>query len=337
MKIINSAEFHIAEPTAAAIGKFDGIHLGHQKLLRVLLQAKELGLAAAVFTFVPSPAVFFGRGRTVHELSTREEKRRCFAALGVDYLIEFPLNAGTAATEPEEYIRRYLVEQMNVRYLVAGNDISFGAGGRGNFALLDRLSDRYSYLTQQVDKLRIEGVAVSSTYIRELIQEGRMEEAAKFLGGPYSVLGEIVRGNQIGRTIGIPTLNQVPEEGKLLPPFGVYYSEVVFRDAGTENEPEPAGAGMRPEDGAPAGERRYYGMTNIGIKPTIREGKRPGERPPVTVETYLYDFDGDVYGRTAECRLLGFRRPERHFASLEALRETMDADIEAGEKFHAGH
>lgn len=319
MKIINSAEFHITEPTAAAIGKFDGVHLGHQKLLRVLLQAKELGLAAAVFTFVPSPAVFFGRGRTVHELSTREEKRRLFSALGVDYLIEFPLNAETAATEPEEYIRRYLVEQMNARYLVAGNDLSFGAGGRGNFALLDRLADRYSYLTQQVDKLRIGGVAVSSTYIRELIQEGRMEEAAEFLGGPYSVLGEIVRGNQIGRTIGIPTLNQIPEEEKLLPPFGVYYSEVIFRDAD------------------PAGERRYYGMTNIGIKPTIREGKRPGERPPVTVETYLYDFEGDVYGKTAECRLLGFRRPERHFASLEALRETMDADIEAGKNYHAEH
>lgn len=334
MQIIHSTEFHIPEPAAVAIGKFDGLHAGHRKLLDALMQARDLGLATAVFTFDPSPMVFFGGGEAC-ELSTREEKRRSFAALGIDYLIEFPLNAETAAIEPEEYIRRYLSEQMNARYIVAGGDLSFGAGGKGDFALLDRLSDRYSYLTHQVDKLRIDGVTVSSTVIREMVREGRMEEAARFLGGPYPILGQIVHGRQIGRSLGIPTINQLPESSKLLPPFGVYYSELRFEEpAADEDGDADAAADSRGKDTGAAVRPVYRGMTNIGVNPTIQAEQNPGGEPLVKVETYLYDFDGDVYGETAELRLLRFRRPERRFDSMETLKETMDADIAEGRRFH---
>ena len=314
MQIISgTTQFQIPEETATAIGKFDGVHLGHQKILEMVFRQREKGRRTAVFTFDPSPAVFFSkRGEEVRELSTREEKRRLFAGMGVDYLIEFPMNEKTAGTEPEDFVRRILFGQMHARYIAAGDDLSFGAGGRGNFTLVRQLGASLGFEAEQVSKVRIDGVVVSSTYIRVLVERGEMERASRFLGRPYQILGTVRHGNQIGRTIGIPTLNQFPEEGKLLPPFGVYYSDVLL-------------------DG-----RIYHGMTNIGVKPTIREGKVPGKQPAVTVETYLYDFDGDVYGEKVLTSLYTFRRSERKFASLSDLKAQMQRDIEAGREFHRG-
>jgi riboflavin kinase/FMN adenylyltransferase len=153
-----------------------------------------------------------------------------------------------------------------------------------------------------------------------------MEEAEEFLGTPYSVLGEIVHGNEIGRTLGIPTLNQVPTANKLLPPFGVYYSDVTFikstGDAGND--------AFTRYGGTETAGRTFHGMTNIGVKPTIKKELAPGQKPAVTVETYLYDFDDDVYGETALVKLHTFRRPEKKFDSIDELKAVMSSDIEAG-------
>lgn len=327
MEIISGkTQFQIPVKTAVAIGKFDGVHLGHRRLIEALMRKKAQGLAAAIFTFDPSPAVFFAPDGYVRELSTKEEKRLLFGSIGIDYLVEFPLTWETASTEPETFVKKYLASQMNAGHIVAGDDLSFGRGGAGNFVLLDSMSDDLGFTTEEISKVRKNGIVISSSYVRELVEAGRMEEAEEFLGTPYSVLGEIVHGNEIGRTLGIPTLNQVPTANKLLPPFGVYYSDVTFikstGDAGND--------AFTRYSGTETAGRTFHGMTNIGVKPTIKKELAPGQKPAVTVETYLYDFDDDVYGETALVKLHTFRRPEKKFDSIDELKAVMSSDIEAG-------
>lgn len=304
MRIISgTTQFKIEEGTAVAIGKFDGLHLGHRRLLEEILRQKEDGLKAAVFTFDPSPEVFFGMNPS-RELSTNEEKRALFREIGIDILVEFPFNRMTAATPPEDFVVDILCRRMNARFVAAGTDLSFGAMGRGNFALMSSLARHLGFEARKIDKIERNGKVISSTLIRRLVEEGNMEEAAACLGAPYRITGKIVHGRALGRRIGIPTLNQLPPPDKLLPPFGVYYSEVKA-------------------DG-----RVYKGMTNIGTKPTVTD------EHVVTVETYLYDFEGDLYGETAEVGLLTYRRPEKRFSGVMELRKTMEEDILAGKIYH---
>ncbi|MDD5940400.1 MAG: riboflavin biosynthesis protein RibF [Lachnospiraceae bacterium] len=311
MKIIeNKEQFTIDESTAVAIGKFDGVHLGHRALLKEILDQKKEGLKSAVLTFSPLPEVFF-RTLPDKELSTKEEKRRLFASIGIDYLVEFPFNRKTAGMPSDRFISDILVRDMHAAYIAAGTDLSFGSRGAGNFALLDYLSDRYGYQTKMIRKVELDGKVISSTLVRSLVSEGRMEEAHRALGAPYSVLGRVLHGQALGRRIAIPTVNQIPEPEKLLPPFGVYFSRVHI--------------------GSGAQEKIYDGMTNIGVKPTVESDGR------VTVETHLYDFSGDLYGQTIVTDLLTFRRPEQRFSGVEELKTAMERDLQAGRAYFDAH
>ena len=302
MRIIeNTTEFHLENKSAVALGKFDGIHLGHRRLLERVLEQKSQGLRTVVFTFDTSAASFFG-GET-KELSTREEKRAVFSRLGIDVLIEFPLNRGTAATEPAEFVARYLAEQMQTAYLCAGPDISFGKGGAGDYKLLSVYAGTCGYQVELIDKVRVDGEEVSSTRVRQAVREGDMEKVSAMLGAPYCVSGKVVHGRQLGRKLGMPTANILPDVRKLLPPNGVYYSRARLGDA------------------------VYRGISNVGCKPTVSDEKIMG------VETYLYDFSGEVYDRDMTVELLAFRRAERTFESVEALRRQIEADVEAGRSF----
>lgn len=299
--IANTTEFQLDRPGAVAIGKFDGIHLGHQKLIQKIIEQKAKGYLATVFTFDTSAAAFFGGEEK--ELTTRAEKRIVFEKMGVDVLIEFPLNRETAATEPVEFVQRYLVSQMQAAYICAGSDLSFGRRGAGNYELLQQYADGYGYQVELIDKVRIDGEEVSSTRVREAVRTGQMEAAARMLGTPYSVSGSVEHGRRLGRTIGMPTANLLPEQDKLLPPNGVYYSKVLM------------------------GDRIYRSITNIGCKPTVSENHIMG------VETYLYDFTGDIYGKDITVQLLAFRRPEMKFDGVDSLKEQMQKDIAAGQIF----
>lgn len=306
MRIVTNLEEYTPEgECAAAIGKFDGVHLGHRRLLSEILREKAAGRKALVFTFDPSPEVFFGHGPE-KELSTREEKHRLFEQLGIDVVVEFPFTQETAKMPPEAFVRDILCRRLHAALVAAGTDLSFGESGRGDFALLKSLSSRYHYTARQIEKVQYRGVPISSTLIRGLVAQGRMEEVEACLGAPYTVLGTVQHGNEIGRTIDIPTINQLPEEAKLLPPFGVYYSAVRV-------------------DG-----RLYAGMTNIGIKPTIREKAKR-----VTVETHLYDFAGNLYGKLLGVSLLTYRRPERKFSGIDELKKAMESDLAAGREYFA--
>lgn len=306
MQIIErETDFQLDRPSAVAIGKFDGVHRGHQSLLRHVLEQREKGLQAVVFTFDPSPAALFS-GESLPELTTKREKRTLFRELGIDVLIEFPLNFTTAAMEPETFVEKILAERMKTAYIAAGEDLSFGNKGKGDAALLQKMAGKFGYRTEIIEKVCLEGVEISSSYVREVIKAGDMERAERLIGEAYSVSGIVAHGKKLGRRLGMPTVNLLPEREKLLPPYGVYFSEVSV------------------------GERVYKGITNIGCKPTVNDEKQTG------VETYLYDFAQDIYGREITVRLFSFLRPERKFASVEELKKQMAADIARGRYYVHG-
>ena len=313
MKIIeNTTKFQIEEPTAVAIGKFDGFHLGHQKLLRQLETQKSRGLKSVVFTFVPSPAAYFSSA-PIQELSTVAEKRRIFAQAGVDYLVEFPFVQEVADMEPEVFVEEVLVGMLHARCVVAGDDVSFGRLGAGGRVLLEKMAKKNEYYVVIIDKVLYNNNEVSSTFVRKAVKEGDMELVSVLLGVPYHVGGEIIHGKKLGRTLGMPTVNLLPSKEKLLPPKGVYYSYVYLH---SEKE-----------------SRSYHGrqlpsITNIGTKPTVNDQERMG------VETYIYDFNADVYGEYMDVYLLAYKRPEMRFDGVDSLKAQMQADIAAGRQYH---
>ena len=298
MEIISQTmEFKIEEHTAIAIGKFDGIHRGHRRLLQEIFRAKALGLKTAVFTFDPSPAVFL-RGTQVRELMTREEKRAQFAQMGVDYLVEYPFNSETAAVAPDDYVNHFLLQKMNASFIAAGEDVSYGHKGAGDAKLLQTIAGEHGVQVCIIPKLSYNGREISSTYVREAVQAGNMELAEALMGQPFLVQGIVERGNQIGRTIGMPTVNVHPPMQKITPPNGVYFTTVRH------------------------GDRTYYGVTNVGFKPTVEQRRRLG------VETFLFDFHEDIYDQEITVFLHHFKRPEMKFDSLGALQAAIAQNVE---------
>ena len=297
--------FKLDGASAVAIGKFDGIHAGHYRLIDEILRQKKNGLQAVIFTFFPSATVFFG-GEEAKELTTREEKREIFEQMGIDVLVEFPLNPQTAATAPVDFVKHILLGMMNMKFLAAGEDVSFGKGGKGNRALLEEMAEEYDFSVKIIEKIFDHGKEISSTYVREEILKGNMERASELLSRNYSMEGIVENGMHLGRKMGFPTVNLYPPEEKLMPPYGVYYSDVFC-------------------DGC-----MYHGITNIGVKPTVQQTK------VVNAETYLYDFDRDIYGKKIQLELLKFKRPEQKFRDLAALQKQLRQDVEDGKQWFEG-
>lgn len=326
--IADSLDFQLNRETAIAIGKFDGVHVGHRRLLEEILGKKKDGLEACVFTFDVSPAVLFGfsDGKV---LTSREEKRRIFEEMGIDVLVEFPMTLQTAAIEAEEFARKYLSGALCGRFIAAGEDLSFGRHGKGDAKLLCSLSEELAFDVKTIQKVEIDGTPVSSTYVRSLVEAGRMEEVTRFLGESYCIDGKVLHGRHLGHELGFPTINLLPSEDKLLPPFGVYASKVRV------------------------GGKLYPAITNIGLKPTVNEARAdatlPREKPQASlgqestalpqangvqkptahagVETHLFDYDGDLYGQEVQVYLHRFTRPEIKFESLDALKNQIAQDI----------
>ena len=296
MKYIrNTVDFQIEEDTVISLGKFDGIHRGHELLMERLAEKKREGLKAAIFTFDIPP-----RRNVQHVeakvLTTNEEKMHIFEEMGIDYLIECPFTEEVMHMEPEDFIRM-LVERLHVKCIVAGEDFRFGHNRRGDYRMLQEYAGKLGYEALILKKMKEDARDISSTFVREEIAAGNIEKANHLLGYRYFVKGMVKHGNQIGRTIGIPTINLIPPEEKLLPPFGVYVSEVAI------------------------GEERYQGVTNVGCNPT-KEGNNP-----VGVETYLLDFHENVYDRIVTVEFISKIRAEHKFENIEALKEQMENDI----------
>lgn len=294
-RICGTTQFYISEKTAVAIGKFDGVHLGHQKLIQELLEQKKNGMKACVFTFDPSPGELFGfsDGR---ELSTLEEKRKLLEELGVDILIEYPLTRESAAIDPKDFVTEILVKQMHTAFIAAGEDLSFGKDGKGDWKLLQQMGPACGFLVKQIEKVKLGEREISSTYVRGLLEQGEVELVQEALGRPFSFSGEVVHGRRLGRTLGFPTANLQIDGKKLLPPYGVYATKVWV-------------------DG-----KAYSAISNVGEKPTVSNERVPN------LESYLYDFEEDIYGKNILVELLHYRRPEMHFESVDELREQLEKD-----------
>lgn len=298
-------QFHIDEPTVLTIGKFDGLHRGHEKLLAQLLKKREKGLKTVVFTFdIPPKTLTDGEGQRL--LSTNREKQALFAECGIDYLVLCPFTPEVMCMEPEDFVER-IVTNLNVKSIVVGEDCRFGHQRRGDHRLLAELAGQYGYELKVVEKLKFGGRDISSTYIREEITKGNMEVAAQLLGHPYSIDGIVETGNQIGRTIGIPTANIEAEPVKLLPPFGVYAATIDIRG------------------------ECYYGIANIGRKPTIKP--KEGDRNPVGVEMHILHFHEDIYREPVRISFHVYERPEIRFDSISDLQVQIKKDIVFSERY----
>lgn len=296
MKIINDTlDFAIPEQSAVTLGKFDGIHKGHQKLIGKIVEKKVNGLKSVVFTFGQMPGtVFHGKGRTI---LTRKERQKHLEKLGVDYMIECPFVPEIIQMEPETFVEEILVNQLQVKYVAVGPDFRFGHERRGSVSLLKKLASVYDYEVEVFEKERLEDKVISSTYVRHMLETGEMETVKKLLGYPYYVSGTVVHGHAIGRTIGIPTINLIPDDEKMLPPNGVYLTKTIIDDV------------------------EYLGITNIGVKPTISGEETKG------IETHLFDYEGDLYDRELLVEFFDFVRPEKKFDSLEELKQQLIKDV----------
>ncbi len=301
MQYINDSEFHLKN-AAVALGKFEGLHRGHQLLFDAIKEQEHKGQKSVVFTFDMPPRASLLGDTDYRQIFTREERRIILEDMQMDVLIEHPFTKTFAAQSPENFVKNVLVEKVGAKTIVVGKDFRFGKNRTGDVELLSALSSRYGYDLIVVKKLKTDLEDVSSSRIRGHIEKGEMKEAERLLGRPYAIWGRVVHGQAFGRTISIPTANVPTQKNKLLPPNGVYVSRIHIKD-----DPQP-----------------YYGITNLGVKPTVEEGGATG------VETNLFDFHGDLYDKNIKVELLHYHRPEMRFPSLEMLRQQMEKDIAFG-------
>ena len=241
--------------------------------------------------------------KEVNLIYTEEEKKNLLEHMGMDVLVSYPFDKASLSMEPEDFVRDILIEKLDAKVIVVGSDFRFGHNRRGDVKLLEELSLKYGYQLQVFEKVTMEGDIVSSTRIRSELSKGKMELAARLLGEPYSITGEVVHGRKLGRTIGMPTINMALPKEKLLPPNGVYASITEI-------------------DG-----KEYQGVTNIGVKPTV------GAEEERLAETYIFDYRGDLYGRVLKVSLYAYERPEKKFASVEELKQQMERDKEFGKGY----
>lgn len=303
MEYIKGLDYRINEPVVLSIGKFDGLHRGHEKLMGEIARKKKEGLKAVVFTFdIPPKKEVLQKETTV--LTTNAERMHLFEQIGIDYLIECPFTEEIMHMPAENFLEM-IVERFSVKCIVAGTDCHFGYQRKGDYIMLQNMSKELGYEAIIIEKMQYHGEDISSTFIRKEVEQGNMELVNELLGYSYFVKGEIVHGNEIGRTIGIPTANIQPDKDKLLPPYGVYIVEVKLDEDDTI----------------------YQGITNIGVKPTI------AGIYPIGVETYIYDFSKDIYGKHMTVSFLKRVRPEIKFSNIEELKEQMDKDLKYGEDY----
>lgn len=281
--------------TAAALGLFDGVHLGHRAVLGTAAEQGKNGLVPCAFTFPPESAA--NKGAAGYIYSEYEKNFILEHDLGIKRVFS-PRFADICGMDGETFAQEILCGEMNAAFVCCGNDFRFGKGAACGVDELRRFGERFGFTVSTVDDVFCGDDRVSSTLIRELLAEGSIGRANELLGKPYTIIKNVSRGAKLGRTIGFPTANQLFDEGQLVPKFGVYASK-TFADG-----------------------KWYPSITDIGVKPTVNYGGAP------LAETYIHGFSGDLYGSPLQVILCHFIRPEMKFGSVDELKAQINADTE---------
>ena len=287
------------------IGNFDGVHLGHRKILEtVVARAREAGRPSFAITFEPHPMAVLRPGDAPRRIQTLRQKEEAIEALGVDALLVIPFTRDFSLTEPEEFVRALLRDRLGASELFLGAHFAFGRGKRGDLTLLRRMGSECGFAVSAVDEVIEGGAPFSSTRIRRALERGEITEANAMLGREYELDGLVSRGDRLGHQIGVPTINLEPEN-ELPPADGVYVTEIEIRSFG----------------------RRFPSVSNIGRRPTLYEDYA------TTIETYVLDFSADVYGERVRLFFLDRLREERKFPSMMDLKAQIQRDIAATREY----
>jgi riboflavin kinase/FMN adenylyltransferase len=304
MRIVRSVPAAAAGPIALTIGNFDGVHLGHQAMVKRLKDvAADRQLPACAMTFEPHPREFFAPDRAPVRLTSLREKLELLAALGMDRAYVCRFDYRLAQTSAGEFIERMLVRGLGVKHVLVGDDFRFGARRGGDFTLLKQYAERLGYTADAMSSVTLHGERVSSTAVREALAAGDLARATRLLGRPYSISGRVVRGDGLGRKLGFPTANVQMKHNR--PPLsGIFAVEV-----------------------AGASDALLRGVASLGVRPTVKQTGIP------VLEVFLFDFRGDLYGTHVRVDFLHKLRDEEKFADLAALTRRIAVDVEDARAF----
>jgi len=298
LKIVHSIPYFVAEkPTVVTIGTFDGVHLGHQKIIaQITAAARDKDCDSLVLTFFPHPRMVLQEGTEMKQLNTIEEKTALLERLGVDHLVIHPFDKAFSRMTAEEFVKEVLVDTFRLKKIIIGYDHRFGRNRTADINDLITYGETYGFEVAQISAEELNDVSISSTKIRTALNEGNIELANNYLGYPYAITGEVVKGQQLGRTIGYPTANiSVQEDYKLIPQNGVYAVQSTIQG------------------------KTVFGMMNIGNRPTVNGTSQ-------TIEVHFLDFNQDLYNQTIRVSLLKRLRSEQKFPSLDALKTQLLQD-----------
>jgi len=298
MKSIHKIKHKLKNPVIT-VGTFDGVHLGHQKIMQTLVKrAKAIDGVSVVITYHPHPLEILNHRHFPYLLSEKVKKENFLKEIGIDYVLWLDFDEQLANLSPEKFIKEYFVDKLSAKEIIIGYDWHFGKNREGDYHLLKKFEKMYCYKVDVAKEVKVGNEIVSSTKIREYIRDGKIESAQKMLGRNYSILGKVVPGDKIGRQLGFPTTNLEPlEPRKLLPQCGVYLTKTKFK------------------------QNKMWGLTNIGLKPTIKNNNRKK-----FIETYILDFDKEVYAQEIELFFIRRIRDEKKFANKEELINQIKSD-----------
>ncbi len=297
----NTEHFRIESPTIVTIGTFDGVHVGHQKILKRLQELKQkTGLKTVVLTFEPHPRkVLFPEQKDLKLLTLIDEKLELFETYGVDVAVVYPFSKAFSEMDAQFYVEEVLHKELQVKHLVIGYDHKFGKNRGGDIYTLKNYAKQFGFSVEEISAKDIDTIAISSSKIRKALEEGQIELANEYLGHRFFLNGLVVKGKQLGRTLGYATANVKPEgEEKIIPKTGVYFVEVLV-------------------DGAP-----YFGMMNVGLNPTTDADEA------IKLEVHIFDFTADIYNKTIKLNFLKRIRDEKKFSNLTELKMALNEDKE---------
>jgi len=305
MRLFNSLlEIEGISGTVIALGNFDGVHAGHQELIaRTVKEAGAANLMSAVFTFSNHPKNVLSRSKRVKSILYPDEKAAIIERLGVDYMFNIPFDSEIQHMEPVEFISKLLIKKLLMREACCGFNYRFGIKASGNIETLMKESIKKHFGIHVIEPVRIDGQVVSSSLIRKLIERGDVEACKRFMGRHYTMGGEVIVGNRLGKSIGFPTSNIIVDDSMVSPANGVYITNCVFKG------------------------KRYQSVTNVGVKPTTGVFEK-------NVETHIFDFDKEIYGKTIRIEFLKKTRDEKKFDSIEELTKQIARDCIMAKSFH---